>query len=797
MSGQQKEQSKPTNSQKQPGWLSLILSVIYPSAVIAVELYSNMCAEAFFDPMPTVYHMILVLLVPISNFLLWLKLRSDNTLNAGKLLLLSAVSIGVAFYYALVFLPLLPLGIIAIAFYGIGLLPLAPIVSLLMAIGLYYRLKNKHNDQTRKRYYLFKGALTGIFVLFLLDIPSAATYFGAGLAQSHSLETRESGIQLIRSIGDRDLLLRLCYDGSRRATGLLSLAAIRFGEHGTVSSTKARELFYQVSGETFNMHPLPYTGKSWRRFGGFNFDADQGGTEVGGRVKGLDLILSRLDGSVDSDSGVTYMEWVLEFRNSSKRQQEARVQIALPPRGVVSRATLWVNGEEREAAFASRSKARQAYQSVVSAQRDPLLVTTSGVDRILAQAFPIPPNGGTIKFRIGITAPMTLQGLERALVVLPAIVDRNFTIGQNVKHAVWFEGKHFMETNLPGIESGFVRPQLFRINGSVSDKALTVKRKVLASQRDASVVQSISRFGENEIVVQNILYQEPVSNDAMLVVVDGSNGVGPHVDTILNALDRIPPGKRIGLIVASGEGAWVEIAEWSDSQKSKVEAVLRETEFIGGQDNAPALASAIKLLEQYESAALLWIHSPQPIRFAGTRPLLEQGLGRLTGLPKISLYSLRPGPNKLFDEVKWALISRTIPRLGSVEEDLVDYFESLYSTGSRAVFQRTVENSGLPSITGSQHVARIWARDQVRFLLNNGDKDNAISLAAKYQLVTAVSGAVVLENQQQYNENDLSPVDKNTVPTIPEPHQWVLAFIVMIFILWFLKQNKFLLTVKA
>jgi hypothetical protein len=797
MKGLQEGQNKPARPEKRPGWLLFVLAVIYPLSVIAVELYANMCAEAFFDPMPTVYHKILVFLVPFSNFMLWCKLRSDDNLIVDKLLLLSAVSIGVAVYYAIIFLPLIPIGVITIVFYGIGLLPLAPIVSLVMASKLYYRLKSRRDDNTGERSYLLKGISIAVFALLLLDIAPAATYFGAAWAASNSRETRESGIKLIRSFGDKDLLLRLCYQGSRRATGLLSFAAIRFGEHSPISPTKARELFYQVTGDTFNMYPVPYTGRSWSRFDGLSFDADQGGTEVGGRVKGLDLVLSRLDGSVDSDDGVAYLEWILEFRNSSIRQQEARLQIALPPEGVVSRATLWVNGEEREAAFAGRAKARRAYQSVVRARRDPLLVTTSGVDRILAQAFPIPPNGGTIKFRIGITAPMALQGLERASVVLPAIVDRNFSIGEDVEHAVWVEGKHPLEIDLPDIESRLAAPQLFRINGSITDRGLALKRKVLSSQRDASVTQSISRFGENEVVVQNIVNEEPVTSDAVLIVVDGSNKVGPHIQAIIKALDRIPTGKRVGLIVANGEGVSVEIAEWSASHKSKIEAGLRGAEFVGGQDNAPALASAMNLLEHYESAELLWIHSPQPIRFDGTRSLLEQGLDRLTRLPKISMYSLQSGPNKLFSDAKWAMTSRTIPRLGSVEEDLGRFFESLFSMSSRPVFKRTVEDFGLMPVTGSQHITRLWARDQVRSLLENKDMNNAISLAANYQLVTAVSGAVVLENQQQYNENDLAPVDKNTVPTIPEPHQWILALFVVVVILWFLRQNKYLLISRA
>ncbi len=75
----------------------------------------------------------------------------------------------------------------------------------------------------------------------------------------------------------------------------------------------------------------------------------------------------------------------------------------LPPGGVVSRLTLWVDGEEREAAYAGRAKVKKAYKKVVERRRDPVLVTTCGKDRILVQCFPVPSNGGTMKIKVGIT----------------------------------------------------------------------------------------------------------------------------------------------------------------------------------------------------------------------------------------------------------------------------------------------------------------------------------------------------------------------------------------------------------
>ena len=47
--------------------------------------------------------------------------------------------------------------------------------------------------------------------------------------------------------------------------------------------------------------------------------------------------------------------------------------------------------------------------------------------------------------------------------------------------------------------------------------------------------------------------------------------------------------------------------------------------------------------------------------------------------------------------------------------------------------------------------------------------EEAVLLAARYQLVTPVSGAVVLETREQYEEAGLRPVEPGSVPTIPEP----------------------------
>src|SRR6202023_3748012 len=182
---------------------------------------------------------------------------------------------------------------------------------------------------------------------------------------------------------------------------------------------------------------------------------------------------SRIDGSIAGDDAVAYLEWTFEFHNAEPVDREVRLQLALPPGGVVSRATLWVNGEEREAAYGGRNEVRAAYQSVaVQQRRDPLLVTTKGAGRVLSQAFPVPRGGGTIKFKLGISAPLDIVDPARASLTLPALIDRNFSFAADASHHIWLESKQPLNAAPADLSASRGEGAFFRITGTLRDRAL-------------------------------------------------------------------------------------------------------------------------------------------------------------------------------------------------------------------------------------------------------------------------------------------------------------------------------------
>ncbi|MFN0318382.1 MAG: VIT domain-containing protein [Burkholderiales bacterium] len=751
-----------------------------------------MCAEAFFDPMPTAWHVLLVLSVPASNFWIWRQLRHGAPTQLRWAAFANGTAVAVATFYSLLFLPLVPIALVAIIAMGFGLLPLAPLASLISAVLLRHAFVKTHGGVAFRRYFL-SGIAAGLVVLMGLDVPAAATRLGVQWAATGNSAQRERGLALVRSLGSEEILARLCYDSSGQPDGLLTWLVV-FG--GAIlpnqnarqlqpPAAAAREVYYRAYGVPFNARPAPFTKGTWSRFDDFTFDNDHGGAQVGGRIKGLDLVASRLDGSVNGDEAVAYIEWTLEFRNTSAVDRETRLQIALPPGGVVSRATLWVNGEEREAAYGGRQAVRAAYERVaVQERKDPLLVTTKGADRVLAQAFPVPANGGTIKFKLGITAPLMMESSANASFVLPAIVDRNFSFAPDLRHALWIESAKKVSSLLPGLNMTRVKDELYRAEGSLGDSELTHARLPILVERDPHASSSLSGAVKGESILQEIAPGRAKVPGALLLVIDGSAPMRDAAANLIESLDKIPQGVRVGVLIASEPLRQIALAPWSASHKQSVIALISAASFTGGQDNSPALVQALKRLEAESNAMLLWVHGPQPMRFHDSAGAFDQAQTRLVRLPQVWLYNTEAGPNELLPDSPWSWSARSLPHSGNVQADLASFFERELGAQESFSIRRSPANS--KGAAGSGHIARLWANGRVLALMRDDPAANrakATELATRYRLVTPVSGAVVLETKEQYDQSRLKPAERSSVPTIPEPGEWLLLILVFMALL--------------
>jgi hypothetical protein len=770
---------------------TMFAGVIMPVISITIEATSHICAEAFFDPIPTAWHMLLVVFVPLAQLHVWFVIRRGATTRPVLTGLANAIAIGVSLFYTIIYVPILPLAALTLLFI-IGLLPLAPLLSLVASLVMRVQLKQVKTASAQKSFALRKSGLfagLGITALLIgaIELPGSLTRYGLQMAASSAPTTRSQGIEFLRKWGSKEYLLRTCYGRSGWATDLFGFF---FLVYDPVSPLEAQKIYYRVTGETFDTSAPPR-----RRARGqlvpdeFDFDRDQGGVQVGGTLKGLSLSNSKIDGSVDANGGVGYMEWTLQFLNESQVQREARAEVQLPPGAVVSRLTLWVNGEEREAAFAGKGKVRQAYQSVVRQRRDPVLVTTAGRDRILVQCFPVPPDRGEMKIRVGITVPLVLEDANNVRLLFPRFVSRNFRIPNDLTHSTWIESKAQMTASNGAFMSGRSNTDTFTMGGGISDTDLSAPGTSIKLPRANVSAWSKDPFETgNFIIRQSVVERMPSHLYRIVLVVDTSAPMETLANEIRGALRAIPSQFDVKLVLANSDEAQNVVASGID----EISATLASATFGGGADNTPALVKAWELAaEKPGNNAIIWIHTPQLLQLHSIWDLKQRWERRPYGPTLYSLQTMN-GADVIEKNLDGVNEVKTVPRVSYLMTDLENLLSQLTGQTRTVEFVRTSTTVDIDPAEGefkqaSDHLARLWANDEVTRILNARDEalnDAAITLASRYQLVTPVTGAVVLENAQQYSAADLTPVEAGTVPTIPEPEIVALLIVAAIFLSW-------------
>jgi len=596
--------------------------------------------------------------------------------------------------------------------------------------------------------------------------------------------------------GNRDELLKWCF---RTERPLAPAALIRALCHSLdmkipglkeIEPQQAQWLYYRITGTPYNaVRPPDVRGLRGGTLGSSTssneFDFDQGGDAVAACIRGLSLERSRVNATVDTQSGTSYTEWTLVFKNDSTVQREARAQVALPPGGVVSRLTLWINEEEREAAYSERSRVREAYRRVVRRRRDPVLVTTSGRNRILVQCFPVPPQGGTMKTRIGITAPLAFESREEALLRLPFFIERNFSIPGKAGHPVRVEANARMAPVIAGSEMNCSSPSADRhlLLGSLRREEVTHPYTVRLTSLEAvgNAWTEDHRSAEGHIVSQTFVETPIRPPERAVIVIDGSRRMAGHKKRIEKFIVGLPDRLKCTILMAGDEVMEVRaVQDGGKSTRQKAALAVADAAFEGGCDNGPALKKALRTAAASDRV-IVWLHSAQPVELSDTGTLTGEWNDR--SAPILYRLQLEPGPNVLARKLDEIPAVKSVPSFGDVEDDLNRLFAILSGKATRLEFKRRrvlPEADARPGRHASSHLARLWAHTEVLRLAATGkeaDRANAVKIAAAYQLVTPVSGAVVLETEKQYRESGLTPIDANSAPTVavvPEPEAWAL-----------------------
>jgi len=409
----------------------------------------------------------------------------------------------------------------------------------------------------------------------------------------------------------------------------------------------------------------------------------------------------------------------------------------------------------------------------------------------------VPPNGGEMKVRIGITAPvqLELEGGGQASLRLPYFKEHNFNVSDQATHSVWVESKQPLDVWSAALKTERVE-QGYAVRGRLKDSEMMSRQaaiRVLTREPMQTMAWAADPHGTaDEIITQTIVEKNIVPPSRIVLVVDGSAGMRAARENVAAALSRYPAGIEISLLVAADEVADLTGLMRLDPART-AEALakqVREMTFEGGRDNVPALLRAWDIAAEKSGSAIVWIHGPQPVLMVPVDELRQRWERRPVG-PLLFELQVHNGPNVILEGLEGIRAVKNVPRLDGVSSDLARLFAGWNGAARELVFVRErVEGGKLAARAGaaasSSHLARLWARDEVMRLTSPEIRriDDAIKLASTYQLVTPVTGAVVLERKEQYEAAGLEPVKAGSVPTIPEPEEWLLMMVVAIVLTW-------------
>ncbi len=769
-------------------WLT---AVIWPTITLMFELSTRLCSGYWFDPMPTLLHVLLLGLVPIGNaWVLWKLAKNPDPIGPWHRAVI-AFNTGTSLLYTLMFAPAIPISFMLTIVYGMGLLPITPLVTFLAGLRLWKHVRAAQVQPSRP-WTLGWGMVAAFACLLALESPYFLTRLGLRWADAEDRSVQLKGIRLLRTLGHEETMLTACYQRPRRVFDLSSWLT---NSKEPVTQEDARAIYYRVTGRPFNAVKPPELYTSQGRWSlvedEFTWELDNalGGSSVAGRVMGLEMIRSRIDSRIETHGATSYTEWTMEFENKASLAREARAQIRLPAGGVVSRLTLWVNDEEREAAFASRNLTRKAYQKIaVERRRDPVLVTTSGPDQILMQCFPVPPDGGRMKIRFGITAPLDMSDLSHGRTRLPVMVERNFNLRGALKHAIWVESRSKLTSDHTGFKTSQHDDGDHILEGQLADPVLISAESTIEVERAQASQKVFTQARKSEqSILQELSRESTQAPDSVIWVVDGSYAMTPHMSDILEALENWDSEITLQVLVASDQSPFIAPDHtYKICSPQEALSYLSLLEPSGGQDNLAALTQAWALAREQGARHVWWYHGPQPVML-GDPSSLQQQMERSRGSIQLISKGIFPVPNRILESLD-SSFTRVLPHYGNFQETWQQWLDEV--TGKAEIWRfhrRTLpssemENTHLPQV--SQHIERLWAKQEVLYLIAQREQKKAIALASEHQLVTPVTGAVVLETQEQYDEMGLTPVPFDAVPSIPEPSTWALWCVGFILMLW-------------
>lgn len=750
-----------------------------PVAGLGAELLTG-CLSQLLPLFPTWWHVGSVTIAVVLNALLHAGLWRNPRQLVARSAATAFVS-GMAILYALVEAPALP-WIVPLSVVGLGLLAAAPYF---VCLGMFRLVPDL------VRCWQKEGRALGPLTAMLVVLPIAPTAWTLGSLwwQNHERHDLALLAEAMRDPRREDEAERLA--ASLRAGDVgLHRAACAFGISGRRSGMRGLEFEDEMAfappmerrrnafRHLANRRPFWFAALFVRReLGaqdarlafhrahgvGWN-DADEQIAQFGWRGgRDNEWLSSRIEVRPEPDAALAQVDWHLEVTSRGVSPAEARFDLRLPPLAVASSLSSWIDGQERPAAFAGSGAVQKAYDAVVAKQRDPALLQELSPASLRLLLFPLSRNLPPMRVRLGFTVPLRWQA-ERAELWLPQLVAHTCLHARVASHElVVHDGANVARRQVDDEELG--RPLVFA-------------RGVLAAQTQDA----------DGVVVQRLVPRAAApSSGPFVVVLEASATVGEVLARPADVLAGFPPEAEVTLFVAHGAG-WQKVR--GPAASPELARFVGDQPFAGGVDARAALQAACDEAVQNGAKRVHWLHGAAAEMQQRVWPEVPAGV-QIAALP------LHRGRNVVREGLRGNLAVVELPRFGAADqwraslEEALRYADGVADFGDHArVFERRA--NALPEVaTVGDQLARLWASRTAREL-SRTTPDAAAKLAARYRVVTAGVGAVVLETASQYQAAGLDPgalIGREPAgpvggSPVPEPSTWLLVATGIVALCW-------------
>lgn len=762
------------------GVFVLTFGSILPGLGLLAYSVASLCNSHQPNVIEVLGKMALLLVVPLFNFAVWSGVRRGYLSRPRYIGLMNGLALGLSASWTIIWIKTILFHDTSCKLGWMLLLCTSPFL-LFAAACLSADLWHKTEPNIRRITTTFSilGCLLSVLFVFTPMVRGFVLQTQLTDARKLTGAQQESAISFLRSFATDEDLRPAKYPVSGFA-----LAELLLPNRGLDTGAEFdRDLYFKITGKSY------FDVDSSKRTA-MESDPNAVSPVVGAKVPGLFLTKSHLSGNLDAATFSSSVDWMFTFHNSSMDAQEVRGEINVPKNAVLTRATLWVDGEPRESAFASTRKVQLVNQADINRAKDPLLVTMSGPDRVFFRLFSLPAHGGEMKIRLGFKVPLETSDGKICAMELPKLLSTNFFLPK--RHRVEFITPDFPVQNdarLASVknEQGYLLSGIIKtVDWNKNKSSLTVRR---ATQiKEIATQDSVSK--EPHFIIEKLRELVAPAPKRLVVVIDTSASLKPEVAQIKAALAKIPFRLR-SVVYFAGEhkedkdidvDKEIAIGATQATEKAKEEnplvaiplaealSKLNSEMFVGGQNNGVALREAIEVAAEQPHSAVLWIHGPQP------QALNTSDATALDLVHNVSLYDMQiiPGLNNIPPALKLEDVSNLITSQAINHESTVGDLKKLVSgwengVRSLAVVRTTsAEHPDLPIVankTVAAQMTALWARQEVSKLMESGHEPQAIKLAATYHLVSPVTGAVVLENAAVSKHVDLRPGTFNDAPS--------------------------------